>query len=497
MFARRSFLITIACVVLLLVAGCGRDPVTEPAVPVSSDLATAGFDAELAAAEIMAVSGWELDPEGVMPARLAGRDTKALGCVLDWSREVLVGNIAHYTFLLQVGPGAHDRINVHRVVKERRPLRPIRARDNIFLQHGDAVGFVKFLFGHAAPSVPDDHAIAIDLAQRGIDVWGIDQNWVLVPAETTDFAFMQDWGMDNQIGNLRIALSVARLTRLFSGQGFARMPLLGYSSGGWLGMAYINDEAGRPGFLRHVNGFVLADAYYKTGADNEVGREVNCADYAYFLEERANGVYEWWVGFEEVGRYALDDPTGPSPIVDGFTNLQVGLYFGCAGWRDYPLNAWWHYWGGEFDGDPDDPDSLPVDTRFLPRDWAFEFMATASPWQPNAFFRDYDAISCDEVDVPWDDNLAQVTIPVLNFGGAGGLAPSAAHTLSLLGSNDIQEVIVQMLPDDQRTEDFGHIDIFTAEQAPALLWAPLAEWVTSHRARAEDEERYPLTATVE
>ena len=338
----------------------------------------------------------------------------------------------------------------------------------------------------AAPSVPDDHAAAIFLAQNDVDVWGIDQNWVLLPEEISDFGFMQDWGMDNQIGNLRQALGVARFTRLFTGNGFSKMHLLGYSSGGWSGFAYLNDEAARPRWQRHVKGFVNADAFFKCGPDNPVGQQINCEDVAFFNEERANGVYEWYVGFKEVGQFALDDPDGPSPIFEGFTNEQVALYFGGAGFKDYPLNEWWHYWGAEFDGDPEDPESLPTGFRFLPNEWAYEFMTTAVPWQSNNFLMDYAAIGCDEEDVPWDDNLGDITVPILNLGGAGGLAPSADYTLGLLGSTDVQHLIVQLLPDSQKFEDFAHIDIWTATDAPQLVWAPMLDWIVSHRGQKEE-----------
>jgi hypothetical protein len=486
MLARRHLLLLI--LPLLLSAGCQHDPESGPVAPGDplAGFLTDGIDVQLAAAEIVAISGWSLHPEATLPARLTGRDAKSSSLIIDWSRRVVTGDVVHYEWLLQVGPGLYDQIKIHRVVKELQPQQPIRTDHTIFLQHGDAVGFVKFMFGQAAPSVPGDHALAIYLAQNDVDVWGIDQNWVMVPEETTDFGFMEHWGMDNQMANLRIALAVARHARSFTANSFRKMLLLGYSSGAWLGFSYLNAEAVVPEKHRNVHGFVNADAYFKTGPENEIGRQLNCDDVAYFLEERANGVYQWWIGFKEVGEYALNDPDGNSPIYDGFTNRQVALYFGGAGWRDYPLNEWWHYWGAHFDGDgPEDPDSLPIDTRFLPDTWTFEFMATASPWQPNLFYVHFSQISCDEDDVPYDDNLALIEVPILNLGGAGGLAPSADHTLGLLGSTDIQHLIVQQLPYEQRYEDYGHIDIFTAADAVALVWQPLLDWIVSHPDRSD------------
>jgi len=186
---------------------------------------------------------------------------------------------------------------------------------------------VKFLFGAATPSAPDDHALAIFLAENGVDVWGIDQNWILVPEETTDFGFMENWGFDNQIYNLRTALALARNLRLYTNNEADRMNFLGYSSGGWLGFAYINDEAGRHPSERHVKGFVNADALYKAGPDNQGSIEMSCNDVEYYAGEIANGVYGYWIGFIEVGELALTDPDGESPIFPGFTNLLDSAQF--------------------------------------------------------------------------------------------------------------------------------------------------------------------------
>lgn len=185
MASRRCCLLA-ACLLILL-AGCEHDPVVAP--DGVAELASPWVDPQLAADQIVAMSGWEFAEDAVRPDAPAD---KCVPVVISMERVDLLHGIAHYTYLLQVGPGAHDRIALHRVVKEQNPRRPIRTAKTLFLQHGDAVGFRKFLYGTYAPSVPDDHSVAIYLAQRNVDVWGIDQNWVLVPGETTDFLFMRD-----------------------------------------------------------------------------------------------------------------------------------------------------------------------------------------------------------------------------------------------------------------------------------------------------------------
>ena len=488
---RTSFLLI---ALALLLAGCGRDPVSEPAVPDAGlDLASAWVDAEVTAGEIMAVSGWEFDPEVAVPDRVTDIDVKCLGNIIDYSREMLTDDVAHYTFLVQVGPGEFDRIMVHRVVKERNPFRPIRTRHAIFLQHGDAVGFVKFLYGPAAPSAPDDHAAAIYLAQLDVDVWGIDQNWVLVPEETADFGFMQDWGMDNQIENLNTGLAVARYTRLFTGNGFRKMHLLGYSSGGATGYAYINAEATIPYGHRHVKGFVCADMVYKYAPEDEESRQFICSDVEVIREHIEAGNYAEPIPFVMIGELAALDADGDSPIIPGMTNLQVALLFSAGTFQVWPYNPWFHYFGGTFD----DETGMPVALSFTSIDGMTDFMRTGIPWEARLFMFEYEQILCDDEDVPWDDNLAAVTMPILYLEPAGGIGQTGRYTLGLFGSSDIQIATASLRPPEQVVEDFGHIDMWTAPEAPDLVWAPLLEWITTHNGRGVDDDDYPLMVGID
>ena len=469
--------------IVLLFAGCQQDIVTNPpGSPPPSTPATTQFDAERAAGELLSACAWEIEPGVEVPTLPAGPESKRAHYIGDWSREVLGGDIVHYEFLLQVGRCAYDQIKIHRVVRERRPMQPIKSRHAIMLQHGDGVGFVKFLYGHAAPSVPDDHALAIYLAQQDIDVWGLDQNWVLVPGETSEFGFMQDWGMDNQIENLRAALATARYTRLYTGNGFRKMHLLGYSSGGATGYAYINDEATIPYGHRHVRGYVCADMIYKYAPEYEASRQFICADVAFMDGQLASGIYQLPISFEPIGRLAALDPLGDSPFIPGFTNLQVALLFGGASFNFFPLSPWYHYWGATFDSDT----GLPVDFNFVSIDNATDFMRLACPWEALRFCYDYERIMCGEEDVPWDDNLAEIDLPVLLLEPAGGMGMVGRHTLTLLGSTDIQIVTASLRPPEQVTEDFGHIDMFTSPLAVDLIWQPLLNWIVTHEGRDSD-----------
>ena len=107
-------------------------------------------------------------------------------------------------------------------------------------------------------------------------------------------------------------------------------------------------------------------------------------------------------------------------------------------------------------------------------------MRTGCAWEALPFMYDYSRIMCDEEDVPWDDNLGAVEVPVLYIEPVGGLGRPGATRWACSAATDIEIATASLLPPEQIIMDFGHIDIWTADQAPELVWQPLLEWVLAH-----------------
>ena len=104
----------LAITIMLITAGCGTDRVAEP--DRSAELARAGIDTRTAAAELVRLTGWEPTAE-VEAIPIAD---KSFPCyLLDFEREVLVDDIVHYSFQIQVGPEPYGVIGLHRVVRAR------------------------------------------------------------------------------------------------------------------------------------------------------------------------------------------------------------------------------------------------------------------------------------------------------------------------------------------------------------------------------------------
>lgn len=394
-------------------------------------------------------------------------------------RRVLTGDVVEYTFDLRVGSGLYDVITLHRVVRETASFRPIRTKDSVLLLHGDIWGF------QAAFLADPERNLPVTLAENGVDVWGYDQRWVRVPATETSFTFMSAWGFDHDIRDLSVALSAARGVRLFSGNGFDPMHLLGWSRGGMIGYAYLNAESQLPRGLRQVDGFIPVDIYLKT--DDEGFREAACRRSAAQEATYAAGGYQNTSGVlvQTIAALAVADPSGASPIFPGLTNYQAALLTGEATFIIFPPDQqnvpFYHFTGGTFAAEPA-PSGLPVPTglAYSPEETWLALLGGAAPYQPTRQLADAELLMCDEVDVPFDDHLAEITNPILYVGAGGGFGEYGVYTTTLLGSDDVTTHLVDLQPDDLRLFDFGHADLFLGTDAETLVWQPILEWIQAH-----------------
>jgi len=403
-----------------------------------------------------------------------------------YERRVVARGVAEYSFKLCVGAGPYDVIGLHRVVKESAPNVPAPTAQAVFLAHGDLWGFRPAFLGDV-PSVlplpsPTAPSLPVFLAQNGVDVWGIDFRWTLVPATETDFSFMQSWGIATDAADLGTAISAARFARVAGGNGFGQVTLLGWSRGGQIGYAYLNNESQLPRGLRQVKGFIPADIYLKT----DVARFKSLACTRQQGEEAfiAGGTYANSTGslISALGSLAIADPNGSSILngppfnLPGFTNREAGLLVGEA---TYGLQGGleptpsYHMTGGNFDAT-----GKPTGLLYTADQALFELEKGASPFQPYREQAEADAATCEQTDVPFDDHLADITVPVLYVGAGGGFGDSGLYTTSLLGSTDVTSNIVSL--NAQRAFDFGHADLFQGINAQSLVWQPILTWLQAH-----------------
>ncbi len=397
------------------------------------------------------------------------------GCAItNFQRAVISGDIVHYSFQLQIGPGAYDRIGLHRVVKEKRPFEPIRTRDGLFMIPGGWYRFDKlFLAALDDPSIPDTHAFPVFLAQNNYDVWGIDLAWSLVPSGLPDYSFMSAWGMEKDARDTRIGLGVARAMRGLSGSGPGPMSLLGFSVGYMVGFVAVEQETQLPPGLRHIKAYVPMDGYF----DCEACRENACAVLAVQKEQMTSGI---WIDpsgelLNALGYLGATSPDDPSPILPGVTNLQAALFFTAQTWLFSPENPHYHFFAGTVD-----ETGFPTGLQYTPVGSMLSWLQGASYSLPLREYADWNEVLCAQTDTPLDDHLGDITIPIFFVASAGGTGDYGVPTLSLLGSKDVSYTIVRLWPVGQETMDFAHLDLWLAGNAEEMAWQPILKWLNKH-----------------
>lgn len=395
------------------------------------------------------------------------------------NRRKVSASIAHYEFEVPVGDGPYGIVRLHRVVRETKPYHPVRTRGAVFMLHGASLNF-ESIFLNGGMETPDPGtSISYYLASQGIDVWGMDFAWTLVPAETTDFSFMEDWGVERDIDHTLAAMSIARLIRGLTGQGLRRMNLLGYSYG--VGVAYgaAGCETEEHPILRDISGIIAVDQLmkYQEIPETESSRETMCRTAQDLKGAIESGTFHAAQGrtLSLVGGLALNDPEGMSPLppFSGLTNSQAALAIITSPIADPPVPGW-HFASGKFDG----PGPLATGLEDSdPIRW-YRMMSTLPPYQPQKTTYDMRACACGEEDVTFDDYLCQITVPILYLGAGGAFSEYGYYTSSLTASLDVTHLNVSLR--DPNTLDFGHGDLMLADEAPGLVWEPLRRWLATH-----------------
>jgi hypothetical protein len=397
------------------------------------------------------------------------------------TRKNVTSQIAHYVFEVRLSDRPYDIVRLHRVVREDRPNRPARTRSAVFMLHGASLNF-ESVFLYAGTDDPDPKtSISYYLASRDIDVWGLDFAWTLVPRETTDFSFMQDWGVERDMDHALAGMSIARLIRGLTGQGVGRLNLLGYSYG--VGVVYgaAGRETQEHPILRDIKGIIALDQLLKFEpcAETADQRAIVCEAAAGFKAQLEAGTYQASQGvlLATIGALAANDPEGASPLPPfaGLTNYQAALLVGAS--QSANGTPGWHFVSGKFD----DP-NVPIPSGLLytqPARW-IKTISSVPPHQPLRTTYEMRACVCDEEDVSFDDYLSEIRVPILYLGAQGGFGTAGHYSASLTGSHDITNYTVSLQPADKRILDFGHGDIVLADDAPNLMWEPLRKWLAAH-----------------
>ncbi len=381
-------------------------------------------------------------------------------------REHVTADIYHYQFDLRVGSTPNALVRVHRVVRELSPWRPRPTAHAVMLLHGDFATFVTNfvpMLGTPASSAP---GLAPYLVSRGIDTWGVDRRWTL-PATDGDISDLGEMGVDQELGDIAVALAFARATRAVTDHDAGRIVLGGFSHGGELTYAYAAADG------RHVSAIATLDVYYDIAPEHADLQAFACSNAAAERDALAQGVTDSDNSFFiMLGSLDRSAPLDPSPVFSHHTNrdalfTMTGLTYWFA-----PYTPLYHLNAPVLDGDGN-----VVALRESSEDSVSAWFAGAPPHQSMREAAELDAIWCGTSPRP---ELSKIRVPLFYLGAAGAFGDSGLYSTTRVSSTDVTTLVVHRFGPERVAEDFGHGDLLYAADATTLAWQPLAAWLLRH-----------------
>ncbi|KAA3624817.1 MAG: hypothetical protein DWQ02_22620, partial [Bacteroidetes bacterium] len=238
---------------LLFITNCNKEDEgpTQEEINIENIVEDASIDVYSAAIHLLELADWPQENDvGIDPADFQ---------IMNYTKEDLGNNLMHYYFEVSVGTHDQDKIGLHRVVKQSND-QPIKTEKTFFFQHGDLKNFVGMLLpANYSPSTSDDFGFGLYLAKNDVDVWGMDQAWCMADETTTDFSYMQGYGLNKSSKDLRTGMAIARIARYLTGNKLDKMLLACYSSGVSTGYALLNTETQLDNSVQNVKAYIPID----------------------------------------------------------------------------------------------------------------------------------------------------------------------------------------------------------------------------------------------
>lgn len=399
-------------------------------------------------------------------------EAQAIGAPIALRRQHVTGDIYHHELVVEIGGAPNAKLRLHRVVRESAPWVPRPTTGGAMLLHGDFSTFItSFAPGLGDPASPAS-GMAPYLAAQGLDVWGLDRRWTLAEDDLSDFAGMT---VAQELEDLRAALALARAARVATGQGGGKLALVGFSHGAQLAYTYAAVEGARPPAQRHVDAIVPLD-FHASFAPEDAALHTQACDWAAIEYEL---VADGWVDSPndfliEVGRLARTAPDEASPFFSSATNRAGMLRLAGQTYRFAPYAPAYHLAAPVLDG------NVAVGLAETAEPVITAWLEGATPHQSMIETADFDALLCGAAPLPVDAPLANIGVPLFYVGAAGGIGSIGLHSTTQVSSADVTSLVVSRFGPERRAEDFGHADLLFADDAPALVWQPIAAWLLHH-----------------
>lgn len=346
-------------------------------------------------------------------------------------------NIVELNKIIRVGKGQFDKIGIHRITKNVHKY----SRATVVMVPGSNSDFDTSFF-----------KMAPFLANRGVDVWGIDFRYSFVPNDinsnpyclAADCSFFKDQDTDLHVSDLDIVVKIAELTAK-DGKVF----LLGFSQGAYFAYKYASQYS-------DLKGIIPIDiAYNIDPANTEVIANAN-TDVIARLAKIANGIYYEDVLTEKfIANQAFQNPDGPSPVIPGLTNKQAFLFALTATFQLPGFNVpGFRYNQGTIAG-------------LALTDYNLMISQTE---KLNSFQSILPLTELEQQYIEPTPSIPNVTAPILHVAAEFGFGTFGFYTPDRISAfnNDVTKFLVP---------DYGHADVVYSNTAETDVWNTICKWI--------------------
>ena len=373
--------------------------------------------------------------------------------VMESNRIGLVcGNVAEYKLKISVGPGEYDNIILTNYVKEKSAWSTELSK-NLIILPGQALT-KSFYFD-----------MAIYYAQQGYCTYILDRRETNVPANETDFSYMENWTINNYLSDTYNGIAVSRIhTALLSDEAVENIEVtvIGHSHGALILTAYnaseYNDLA-----LGSIDRIIPVDIIIKYEPKHLELIQAQEQEFDTISRCIENRMYNSsnMASMMHIANLALTDPDGKSSFQPNLTNRQFFRLMATQthAFNEYPYTPNYHYWSGDLGG------LYYVDENRLLN---LTLTGGAVPYAPK-YLDLYMAGLMGNVD-GYEIDFSRIISPVLYIGLGGGFSGYGAWWYE----NEVGKINDKVTSINWNNQ--GHGSIALDYNSPEL-WALIHSWI--------------------
>jgi hypothetical protein len=252
-------------------------------------------------------------------------------------------DIAKYILKVNVGPEKYDYITLSNYVKEKSPWNT-ETKQNLIILPGQAMTEAFY------------SEMAIYYAQQGYSAYILDRRETNIPANETDFSYMENWDIDRHLSDVYDCLAISRIhTALSVNEPVENIKVtaIGHSHGALILTAYAASKF-KDLSLGYVDRIVSIDIVIKYDPRYSELIQSQAQEFETISRSMEEGTYNAtnMAVMMQVANLALTDPEGRSFVNNDFTNRQI---FRLLASRTYMFNVHpytpnYHYWSGDLNG---------------------------------------------------------------------------------------------------------------------------------------------------